>query len=135
MEKRQKRYPNNKGSTDELKVKKSVEQRTFDNQLEENNNCATCNLKAVEHPLSGKLDQLLSTVEGILQLLNNQSAVNLRHQLIDNYELREILKVKETKFSTMKKLFQSYELDKKQYYLQAEVLDIIRNNVQKNEKQ
>lgn len=135
MEKRQKRYSNNKGSTDELKVKKSVEQRTSDDQLEENNNCATCNLKAVAYPLSGKLDQLLSTVEGILQLLNNQSAVNLKHQLIDNYELREILKVKETKFSTMKKLFQSYELDKKQYYLQAEVLDIIRNNVQKNEKQ
>lgn len=76
------------------------------------------------------MDELLETVRQMLVLLSqkNDQRVNLKEQLIDAFELKCILNVGDTKFTTMKKLFKTYELDKKPYYLQYEVLEVIQKH-------
>lgn len=95
--------------------------------------CLACNLRSIALPLWGRLDQLIESTERMLQIISERTEqtvpnLDLKQQLIDNHDLKAILKVKETKYSSMKKKFKSYEIDSKQYYLEAEILEVIRKH-------
>ena len=91
--------------------------------------CRTCVLQVTAMPIYDRFDQLLGTVARMLELLEESSEppIDLNEQLIDALELKNILKVGDTKFVTMKKLFKTYEVDKKCYYLKYEVLEVIKH--------
>lgn len=90
--------------------------------------CIACVLKTTAIPIYARIDQLLDTAVRMLELLEASidPPIDLNEQLIDALELKHILKVGDTKFATMKKLFKTYDVDKKPYYLKYEVLEVIR---------
>lgn len=90
--------------------------------------CLTSVLQGMAAPLYDRFDQLLDTALQMLELLEGRidPPIELNEQLIDALELKCLLKVGDTKFATMKKLFKTYEIDKKPYYLKHEVLETIR---------
>lgn len=98
-------------------------------QSETECSCIACVLKTTAMPIYDRFDQLLDTAVRMLELLEGsiEPPIDLNEQLIDALELKHILKVGDTKFATMKKLFKTYEVDKKPYYLKYEVLEVIRH--------
>lgn len=97
-----------------------------------NNACfyVTTALENMALPLYERLDMFLDISVRMLELMEarGDTANNLNEQLMDALELKELLKVGDTKFASMKKLFRTYEVDKKPYYLKQEVLEIIRHH-------
>lgn len=67
----------------------------------------------------------------LTQLLDRPAAVDkdtLKRTVMDNTDLKELFKVANTKFFSIKKYFKTYELDKTDFYLADEVLDTIRKH-------
>ena len=64
----------------------------------------------------------------LLELLEPSGKEGLKNNIMDNADLKEILKVADTKFFRIKKLFKTYELDNKDYYLAGEILETLRLN-------
>jgi len=72
-------------------------------------------------------NKLLHTLIAVMDKSDKES---LQKRLLDNTDLKEILKIADTKFFKVKKLFKTYRLDQKDYYLIDEVLDTIREHRQ-----
>lgn len=91
--------------------------------------CLALALKGMAAPLYDRFDQLLDTAVRMLELLEGrvEPPLDLNEELIDTLDLKVLLKVGDTKFASMKKLFRTYEVSKKQYYLKHEVLEIIKD--------
>lgn len=64
----------------------------------------------------------------MLALLEPSDKEQLKKNIIDNADLKEIFKVADTKFFRLKKLFKTYALDNKDYYLAGEILETLRLN-------
>lgn len=87
-------------------------------------------LKDIISPLWDRMDQLLETTDRMVQLLEQNQLDDssaLKNRLIDNHDLKEILKVGNTNFFEKKSLFKTYNLGK-DYYLQDEVLAVIKRH-------
>ncbi|MFD2556019.1 hypothetical protein [Sphingobacterium tabacisoli] len=91
--------------------------------------CLALTLQGMATPLYNRFDQLLGTAVRMLELLEEKMdpPMDLNEELMDALDLKLLLKVGDTKFASMKKLFKTYEVNKKPYYLKHEVLDIIRH--------
>jgi hypothetical protein len=72
-------------------------------------------------------NRLLDTLIAQMDKTDKES---LQKRLLDNTDLKDILKIADTKFFKVKKLFKTYRLDQKDYYLIDEVLDTIREHRQ-----
>lgn len=66
----------------------------------------------------------------LLQQAPPAKNMSLQERLLDNTDLKHILKIADTKFFQAKKLFKTYRLDNKDYYLLDEVLDTIQEHKQ-----
>ena len=53
---------------------------------------------------------------------------SLKRSVMDNTDLKDLFKVANTKFFSIKKYFKTYQLDKTDYYLTDEVLKTIREH-------
>ena len=91
--------------------------------------CLALALQGMATPLYDRFDQLLDTAVRMLELLEGRMdpPMDLNEELMDALDLKLLLKVGDTKFASMKKLFKTYEVNKKQYYLKHEVLEIIKH--------
>ncbi|ERJ59269.1 hypothetical protein [Sphingobacterium paucimobilis] len=79
-------------------------------------------------PLWDRMDQLIETTKEISLLMmqnQNHEDLNLSQRLIDNHDLKKMLKLGNTTFFEKKALFRTYNLGK-DYYLQDEVLEVIK---------
>lgn len=88
----------------------------------------TQDLKEIIAPLWDRIDQLIETTKGISLLMTQgqvKEDINLSDRLIDNHDLKKILKLGNTTFFEKKSLFKTYNLGK-DYYLQDEVLKVIK---------
>lgn len=93
-------------------------------------------LKDIISPLWDRMDQLLETTDRMLHLLEQKQlddSADLKNRLIDNHDLKEILKVGNTNFFEKKSLFKTYNIGK-DYYLQDEVLAVIKRHEVKVDK-
>ncbi|PRD54709.1 hypothetical protein [Sphingobacterium gobiense] len=74
------------------------------------------------------LEKLNQRFENLSINLLDRVAPSLKDQLLDNTDLKDILKVGDTKFFQLKKceLFPTYRLNGKDYYLENEILEAIR---------
>lgn len=52
----------------------------------------------------------------------------LTARLLDNADLKHLLKIGDTKFFRVKKLFKTYRMDGKDYYLSDEILESLRKH-------
>ncbi|ERJ58788.1 MULTISPECIES: hypothetical protein [Sphingobacterium] len=80
--------------------------------------------------LTKKQNQLIGK---LISLSTPTDKEMLKKMIIDNADLKEIFKVADTKFYRLKKLFTSYELDAKDYYLTEEILKTIKKYKRKPE--
>ncbi|TDQ79730.1 hypothetical protein [Sphingobacterium yanglingense] len=82
--------------------------------------------------LTKKQNQLIVKLISVLTPTDKEA---LQKMIIDNSDLKDIFKVADTKFYRLKKLFTSYELDSKDYYLTDEILKAIKKHKRKPEPQ
>lgn len=75
--------------------------------------------------LSKKQNQLIKKLIFILKPTDKEK---LKSMIVDNADLKEIFNVADTKFYRMKKLFPTYELDAKDYYLSDEIMATIKKH-------
>lgn len=73
--------------------------------------------------LTKKQNQLIAK---LIYRLTPTDKEMLKKMIIDNADMKEILKVADTKFYRIKKLFTAYELDNKDYYLTDEIIKTIK---------
>ncbi|MFD2556578.1 MULTISPECIES: hypothetical protein [Sphingobacterium] len=64
----------------------------------------------------------------LIAVLKPTDKERLKSTIMDNADLKEIFKVADTKFYRIKKLFRTYELDTKDYYLADEILEVMKKN-------
>lgn len=84
-----------------------------------------------ERKLIKKQNQLILRLISVLTPTDKET---LQKMIIDNADLKEIFKVADTKFYRLKKLFTSYELDAKDYYLTEDILKTIKKHKRKPEQ-
>ncbi|NGM64421.1 hypothetical protein [Sphingobacterium sp. SGR-19] len=74
------------------------------------------------------LEKLNQRFENLSTNLLDRVAPPLKDQLLDNTDLKGILKVGDTKFFQLKRstIFPTYRLNGKDYYLENEILEAIR---------
>ncbi|RZF57897.1 hypothetical protein [Sphingobacterium corticibacterium] len=74
------------------------------------------------------LEKLDERFEKLSNALLDWAPESLKNQLLDNTDLKGILKIGDTKFFQLKKcrVFPTYRLNGKDYYLENEVLEAIR---------
>lgn len=92
--------------------------------------CPALTLQGMAAPLYDRFDQLLDTAVRMLELLEEKMdpSKDLNEELMDALDLKLLLKVGDTKFASMKKLFKTYEVNKKPYYLKHEVMETIKHH-------
>lgn len=76
------------------------------------------------------LEKLNQHFENLSKKLLDMVSRPLEDELLDNTDLKHILKIGDTKFFQLKKckLFPTYRLNGKDYYLEKEILEAIRIN-------
>lgn len=76
------------------------------------------------------LEKLNQHFENLSKKLLDMVSRPLEEELLDNTDLKHILKIGDTKFFQLKKskLFPTYRLNGKDYYLEKEILEAIRIN-------
>lgn len=80
-----------------------------------------------------EIKALLKQIITVMLPYENDDKIEPFPKLMDNTDLRQLLKVADTKFYLLKKLFTCYKVLGKDYYFESEVYAVIRSFEQTKE--
>lgn len=77
------------------------------------------------------MEKQVEMLAAMYSMLSKKELQKLKTLILDNTDLKEVLKVADTKFFSVKKLFKTYELDKKDYYLLEDIITTLKKHEKK----